>query len=40
MTMIYTNALRGGGKSVRSPPNGLMSSTVKASYTDLHKTLG
>jgi hypothetical protein len=35
-TMIYTDALHGSDKGVRSPLDGLRSSPVKVSYTDLH----
>ena len=39
-TIVYTHVLNRGGKGVRSPLDGLRCTTVKASYTDLHKTLG
>ena len=39
-TMTYAHVLNRGGKGVRSPLDGLKSSSVKASYTDLHKTAG
>ena len=38
-TMVYTHVLNRGGKGVRSPLDGLRSSPVKTSYTDLHKHL-
>jgi len=39
-TMVYTHVLNRGGKGVRSPLDGLESSSGKVSYTDLHKIPG
>jgi len=40
VTMFYIDALHVGGKVVRSPLDGLKSSSGKGSYMDLHKIPG